>query len=116
MGTSYIALIPIFIALLILYSTLRNNTAAAAIKAIRRKRQKGTREMLELAKKFIGKECIVYTLGASQQIVGTVTEISDGAILLQKCDSVEAVNLDFVVRIREYPKKKNGKKKSVFFD
>ena len=28
----------------------------------------------------------------------------------------EAINLDFVLRIREYPKKKNGKKKSVVLD
>ena len=28
----------------------------------------------------------------------------------------EAINLDFVIRIREYPRNKNGKKKSVVFD
>ena len=28
----------------------------------------------------------------------------------------EIINLDFVTRIRQYPKKKNGKKKSVVFD
>ena len=30
--------------------------------------------------------------------------------------TLEAVNIDFVVRIREYPRKKNGKKKSVVID
>ena len=28
----------------------------------------------------------------------------------------ELINLDFVTRIREYPRKKNGKKKSVVLD
>ena len=30
--------------------------------------------------------------------------------------TLEAINLDFVIRIREYPKNKKGKKKSVVLD
>ena len=67
--------------------------------------------MLELAKNFIGKECIIYTFNA--QVIGTVKEVSDGAILVECKGNIEAINLDFVTRIREYPRKKNGKKKSV---
>ena len=70
--------------------------------------------MLELAKRFIEKECIIYTF--NNQVVGTIKEISTNAIMLEKNGVQEAVNLDFVVRIREYPKKKNGKKKSVVLD
>ena len=67
--------------------------------------------MLELAKNFLNKECLIYTFNS--QIAGTITEVSPGAILIQCKDSMEAVNLDFIVRIREYPRGKNGKKKSV---
>lgn len=80
------------------------------------KRKKGDKEkMLELAKNFIDKECIIYTFNNSS-IQGTIKEISKNALLLETGNTVEAVNLDFVVRIREYPRKKNGKKKSVVLD
>ena len=71
--------------------------------------------MLELAKNFIDKECIIYTFNNSST-QGTIKEISKNALLLETGNTVEAVNLDFVVRIREYPRKKNGKKKSVVLD
>ena len=35
---------------------------------------------------------------------------------LEKNGKIEALNLDFVIRIREYPRKKNGKKKTVILD
>ena len=70
--------------------------------------------MVELAKQFVGKACLVYTF--QSQITGVIKEVSDGAILLENKGTVEAINLDFVVRIREYPTKKNGKKKSVVLD
>ena len=70
--------------------------------------------MVELCKKFIDKECIIYTYNS--QIVATLKEVTDGALLIEEKGEVQAVNVDFVVRIREYPKKKNGKKKSVVLD
>ena len=114
MNGTYIALLPIFMALLILYIKRRNNKIAA-IKIIQQRRQKGNSEMLELAKNFLNKKCVIYTLGADQS-VGVIKDVVGGAILLEKCDSTEAINLDFVIRIREYPKKKNGKEKSIVID
>ena len=70
--------------------------------------------MFELAQKFLEKECIVYTFNA--QVTGTVKEVKEGGILLKKEDSEEIINFDYIVRIREYPRGKNGKKKSVIFD
>ena len=37
-------------------------------------------------------------------------------LLLEGKDSNEIINLDFIVRIREFPKNKKGKKKSVVLD
>ncbi len=71
--------------------------------------------MKELAAKFLDKECLIY-LFESNHYEGVIREVTDGAILVEKDGKTEAINLDFVIRIREYPRKKNGKKKSVVLD
>ena len=72
--------------------------------------------MKELAKRFIEKECLISSFDGNHQFEGVIREVSDGAILLEKDGKLEALNLDFVIRIREYPKNKKGKKKSVVLD
>lgn len=72
--------------------------------------------MTEIAKRFIGKECVISAFDSSHQFDGTIKEVCDGAILLEKNGKVEAINLDFVIRIREYPRNKKGKKKAVVAD
>ena len=76
----------------------------------------GSTEMKELAKRFIDKECLITAFDSNHQFEGVIKEVSDGAILVEKKESVEAINLDFVIRIREYPRNKKGKKKSVVLD
>ena len=70
--------------------------------------------MFELAQKFLDKECIIYTFNS--QITGIIKEVNEGGVLIEKSGTGEVVNFDFIVRIREYPKNKNGKKKSVILD
>ena len=48
--------------------------------------------------------------------LATVKEVTDGALLMEKDGGAEAINLDFVLRIREHPTNKKGKKKSVVLD
>ena len=73
--------------------------------------------MKELAKQFIGKECMVYTVASdSNAVYGTITEITDNGLLIEKDGNLQAVNLEFVTRIREWPRKKNGKKKEIVLD
>ena len=72
--------------------------------------------MIELAKRFIGKECLIYSFDSSHQFSGVIKEVSDGAVLIESKGQTEAINLDFVIRIREYPRNKKGKKKSVVLD
>lgn len=108
---------PVYIVLIVMVIILfiqRRNKMVWLKQFIESKKAEDRNEMLELAKRFIGKECIVYTFNT--QLEGTIREVSEGAILIERTDSVEAVNLDFIVRIREYPRKGNGKKKSVVFD
>ena len=108
----YLYFIPIIMLFVILFVTRQNNLTV--IKNIMKKKKTGDIQMLELAKKFLGKECIVYTFNS--QLSGIIKEVSEGGILLAKDNTDEAVNFDFIVRIREYPRNKNGKKKSVIFD
>ena len=72
--------------------------------------------MKELAKRFIDKECVITSFDGNHQYEGVIKEVTDGAILVEKDDKIEAINLDFVIRIREYPRKKNGKKKTIVAD
>lgn len=96
----------------------RRTTAAVWQIQNRRKQNKEILVMKELAKQFIGEECIIYTITSDGGSVrGVIKEIDDGGMIIERYSGErEIVNLDFVTRIREYPRKKNGKKKVVTFD
>lgn len=74
--------------------------------------------MNELAKRFIGQECIIYTITSNDgSVQGVIKEVTDSGMLIEKkTGELEIVNLEFVTRIREYPRKKNGKKQSMVLD
>ena len=43
--------------------------------------------------------------------------VCDGGLVIErKSGEKEIINLDFITRIREYPRKKNGKKKEIVLD
>ena len=104
--------IPIFLMLVIILITQRNEKIT--IKNIIKKRQSEDKKMYELAQNFIEKECIIYTFNS--QITGVIKQVNEGGILIENSGNTEALNFDFIVRIREYPRNKNGKKKSVVID
>ena len=109
--------IPIIVLWIIIFIMFRNRRKAVIIRKINEKRKKGgNTEMKELAKRFIDKECLISSFDGSHQYEGIIKEVTDSAILVEKNGTVEAINLDFVIRIREYPRNKNGKKKSVVLD
>ena len=85
------------------------------VKKIIDKKKKGVIKMYELAQRFIGKECLIYTMSSSLSgnISGIVSEVKDGWLVLTNGDNSEIINLEYVVRIREYPRNKNGKKKVI---
>ena len=72
--------------------------------------------MIELAKKLIGKECIIYAFDSNHQFVGVIKEVNDGGVLIENYGAIEVINLDFVIRIREYPRNNKGKKRAVVLD
>ena len=113
MNPSYIPIIMMLVLVFLLYEQNKIRSRYAA-KLVNRKNNLGeSLKMKELAERFLGKECIIYTFD-SKEVIGTLKEVIGGAILLERTDSTEAINLEFVVRIRDYPRKKDGKKKSIF--
>ena len=108
--------IPIIVLWIIIFIMLRNRKAVIARQIIKKRKMEGNTEMKELAKRFIDKECIISSFDGNHQYEGIIKEVTDGAILVEKDGKIEALNLDFVIRIREYPRNKKGKKKSVVLD
>ena len=106
--------------LIIFWLIRKRRRTAAAVWQIqnRRKQNKENVVMKELAKQFIGEECIIYTITSIEgSIQGVIKEIDDGGMVTERNSGErEIVNLDFVTRIRQYPRKKNGKKKGVVLD
>ena len=112
-SSTYLIFILLFVILYVMY---RNRKLVIARKIIKKRKTGGNVEMKELAKKFIDKECIISSFDGNHQYDGVIKEVTDGAVLIEKGGNLEAINLDFIMRIREYPRKKNGKKKSVVLD
>lgn len=108
--------IPIIVLWIIIFIMFRNRRAVVARQIIKKSKMEGNTKMKELAKRFIDKECIISSFDGNHQYEGTIKEVTDGAILIEKEGKTEAINLDFVIRIREYPRNKKGKKKSVVLD
>lgn len=106
--------------LIIFWLIRKRRRTAAAVWQIqnRRKQNKEILVMKELARQFIGEDYIIYTITSNDgSLQGVIKEIDDGGMVIERNSGErEIVNLDFVTRIREYPRKKNGKKKGVVLD
>lgn len=89
----------------------RKRKKVATLKPL--KNRKDGREMEEMARKFIGRECLIYGYDNANVTSGIIREVENGAMLIEKDGAPEVINLSFVIRIREYPRNKKGKKKSI---
>ena len=94
----------------------RRTRRVAAARHILKNNREGVAFMEELAYQFLNMECLIYTITDTSGIQGVVKEVSGGGIVIQSKDSLQAMNLEYVTRIREYPRSKNGKKKSIVTD
>lgn len=110
-ASTYIAIIVMWI--IIIYVLLSNRKAVIARQIIKKRKTEENTEMKELAMRFIDKECVISSFDGNHQYEGIIKEVTDGALLLEKDGKIEAINLDFVIRIREFPRNKKGKKKLV---
>jgi len=70
--------------------------------------------------RFLHQECIVYTVSQggslSAAVECTLEEVGDGWIRISQGEdrNESIVNTANIIRIREYPRNKNGKKKIIF--
>lgn len=112
--TSNFALMVIFWIMLIVIIMRERRNIAVILHKIRKKR--GSFAMTEMIEKYIGKECLIYTCSSSAQITGVIRSCKDGWIEVENNGQSDIINCEYIVRIREYPRNKKGKKKSVVLD
>ncbi len=101
-------------AVIIAFESLKERNTAVIRKHLRSKR--GKKDMTELIEKYMGKECIIYTCNSSSQISGTIISCKDSWLEIERNGETDIVNCEYITRIREYPRNKNGKKKSIITD
>ena len=112
----YLYIVVFVLLFLVIFPWIARYRRAAVRHILNQKKQnRENKAMKELAKQFIGKDCIIYTITSNDSsITGIIKEIDDGGMLIERSSGeLEMINLDFVTRIREYPRKKNGKKKGI---
>lgn len=72
--------------------------------------------MNDIFNRYIGKDCIVYTSNSNLSAIEcSITDVKDNWLCIKTKDGDEVLNFDYIVRIKEHPVNKNGKKKSVIF-
>ena len=118
MDSLYIVIFALLV-LVIIPGMLRRRRLAAVRHILNKKKkqqqQKEVGAMKEQAKQFIGRECLIYTVMSSDSSIrGTVKEVTDGGIIVENREGTEAVNLEYITRIREWPRNAKGKKKQIF--
>ena len=75
------------------------------------KKRKEANKMNELIKAYIGKEVIIST--GFPSVDGTLVKVEDNWALLETKAGNKTVNLEYISIVQEYPRKKNGKKKTM---
>ena len=110
--------IPVLWLLFFVISQQRKKQKTAAVVRHIKNRKKEAEAMEALAKQFTGKECIIYTINSNDgSIAGIIREGSGSGMLIEDArGQLQAVNLEYVTRIRQYPRNKKGKKESVILD
>lgn len=101
----------------IILPAARRRRTMAALRITKRKRKKLTLEerikMYEIIKRFIGKECIISLMtGETSQVKGTIKDVQENWVVIDTGYGDDVINIDYITRVREYPRNKNGKKKA----
>ena len=100
--STFVSFLPIWLLLLVIIPAQNRKKRTVYLNKILNKELEN-KEMFELAKRFIEKECIIYAFDGNQ-FSGVIKEVTEGAILIEKRGATEAVNLSFVVKIKEIVK------------
>jgi hypothetical protein len=107
--------LPIFVVLYYEYIERRAERQRHILKRMRAHKMKGGVDMGEVISQFIGRECIISTMNTN--VTGIIESVEDGWIVLKSTEGkkggLEILSIEYVSRIREYPRNKNGKRKIV---
>ncbi len=103
-----------FVLFIIIFTQIRLDKFYIIRKHLRKKR--GKFNMTEMINRFIGKECLIYTCASNSTVTGIIRSYNDGWIEIETNGNCDIMNCEYITRIREYPKNKNGKKKSIVLD
>ena len=71
----------------------------------------GREEMKELIQQFVGKDVYIKLLDGNAD--GIVKEVTDSGVVLENKGNLQVLNLDYVIKVREYPYK-NGKRATLW--
>ena len=95
-GNIYLILFALLVLIVIPWIARRRRLAAVRHILNRKMRNKENIEMKELAKRFIGEECIIYTITSNDgSVQGLIKEIDDGGMVIEKkTGELEIINLD----------------------
>lgn len=104
---NYLWIVLVFLFIIILNNKTKRKKQVEILRKIRNRRDKTVNG--DMLKAYIGKECVVYVL--DKYVSGTVEAVNDNWLNIKTGDGLEMVNIEYIVRIKEYPLDKNGKKK-----
>ncbi len=108
------AYLPLIFLFVIIFATQRNEKCLSQ-RIIKKIKKKGRVRMNEVINRYIGKDCLIYLSLSSSVIECQVISVNDNWVIVKTKDGDETINLDYIVRIKEHPVNKNGKKKSIVF-
>lgn len=100
-GNTYLILPAVFLLVIIPWIIRRRKLAAVRHILNQKKLNKENGVMKELAKRFIGEECIIYTVTSiGDGILGVIKEVTESGMIIDgRSGEREIINLDYVTRI-----------------
>jgi len=108
------ALFIVFFLLLFVIIPSQKQKALNVKRIIKKRKKRGIMNMNEIFQKYIDKDCVIYiSNGTSSAIEAKVSSVTDNWLSVQTKDGEEAINIDYIVRIKEHPLTKSGKKKTI---
>ena len=107
----YLSLIPLFIVLIV--NRNRTKRTKKAIGKLLTKNREEIEKMLEVSKELIGKDVFIKTI-TEDLYNGILKEIKGKALVVEEKNEIENINIDYILSIKEYPHKPNGKRKNIW--
>ena len=96
----------LYIAILLLWLVIYQQRQKKTVRrALRARRKRGNTPMNELIRRFMGKNCIVYSENGNA-VQGIVEALEGNWVSVRTKTGSELINLDYINRIKEKPEKK----------